>query len=94
MGKYRVGVAGKKDLYEYWKQNVAKCLVEDLQKGKGGSAKSDSDGFLVVNVASQEVSFETRHRSGRRLLVGRAPLRQQGLFCIAVGGSYGSIWWL
>lgn len=50
----RVGVSGKKDLYEYWKKDVARCLLEDVQTRKG-SAKSDAGGFLVVNVASQEV---------------------------------------
>eukprot|EP00903_Cladosiphon_okamuranus_P007978 g7700.t1 len=67
----RVGVAGKKDLYEYWKEDVARCLLEDVQGGKG-SAKSDADGFLVVNVASQEyskaVDFEQLERAGGKVV--------------------------
>lgn len=49
----RVAVAGMKDLYEYWKGDIAQCILEDIQ-GEG-SVKSDTDDFLVVNVASQEV---------------------------------------
>lgn len=42
-----------KDLYEYWKGDIAQCILEDIQ-GEG-SVKSGTDEFLVVNVASQEV---------------------------------------
>lgn len=42
-------MAGKKDLYEYWKGDITQCLLQDVQE------ESSADGFLVVNVASQEV---------------------------------------
>lgn len=64
-GVHRVGVAGKKDLYEYWKGDIAQCLVEDV-RGKG-SVESCTDEFLVVNVASQEVRSEAPGNSIRKV---------------------------
>lgn len=54
-------MSGKKDLYEYWKSDIARCLLHDVQDN--GTAKETSDGFLVVNVASQEVKPRFRERS-------------------------------
>lgn len=68
-GVHRVGVAGKKDLYEYWKGDIAQCLLQDVQ-GKG-SVESCTDGFLVVNVASQEVRLEGRGNNFSILPAGR-----------------------
>lgn len=62
-GVRRVGVGGKKDLYEYWKGDIAECLLEDVQ-GKD-SVESRTDEFLVVNVASQEVRLKSRGDSFR-----------------------------
>lgn len=58
----RVGVAGQKDLYQYWKENITQCILQDV----GDTAREDcsnpqdkkdipAEQFLVVNVASQEV---------------------------------------
>ncbi|CAM9139514.1 unnamed protein product [Ectocarpus sp. 12 AP-2014] len=66
----RVAVAGMKDLYEYWKGDIAQCILEDIQ-GEG-SVKSGTDEFLVVNVASQEyskaVDFEQLESAGGRVV--------------------------
>lgn len=48
----RVGVSGKKDLYEYWKEDITRNLLRDVSEDPNGPS---SGGFLVVNVASQEV---------------------------------------
>ena len=45
----RVQVDGKRDLYEYWKDSITQSLLEDVRDA------SSQEGFLVVNVASQEV---------------------------------------
>ncbi|CAM9840459.1 unnamed protein product [Ascophyllum nodosum] len=46
----RVQVDGKRDLYEYWKDSITQSLLEDVRDA------SSQEGFLVVNVASQEYS--------------------------------------
>lgn len=59
----RVGVAGQKDLYQYWKDPITQFLLQDVgaiaREDRGNMQdKKDSpaDNFLVVNVASQEVT--------------------------------------
>lgn len=59
---FRVGISGKKDLYEYWKEDITESLIFDmsgsLQKSSSSPERSGDSPvptFLVVNVASQEV---------------------------------------
>lgn len=64
----RVGALGSKDLYSYWKEKVTERLIEDGQeatppgtsRSRRGSGHDPDSAFLVVNVASQEVSARWR----------------------------------